>query len=394
MKATVQFDGSISDSFEMKSGVKQGCVLAPTLFGIFSVLLNCAFKDMEGGVYLHTRSDGKLFNLLRLKAKTKVRKVLIRELLLADDAALIAHDEDLLQELMDRLSRACQAFALTIGIKKTVVLGQGVSQDPSITLNENQLEVVQKFSYLGSTVTTNFSLDEELNIRIGKPATTLSRLTKRVWNNSKLTIKTKMLVYKACVLSTLMYGGETWTTYVHQEKRLNSFHLRCLCRILNIKWQDKVTNAEVLRRANLPSVTALFKQRRLRWLGHLSRLEDGRIPKDMLYGELSEGIRTTGRPKLRYKDTCKRDMKAFGIDPDQWETLAGDRNRWRQRLHQGIKVHDRNWLQRLEEKRVCGKQAAPELPNHDTYTCNHGHRSCKSRIGLFSHMRHCKPSTS
>uniref|UniRef100_H2ZZE9 Reverse transcriptase domain-containing protein n=1 Tax=Latimeria chalumnae TaxID=7897 RepID=H2ZZE9_LATCH len=193
MKATVQFDGPISDSFKMKSGVKQGCVLAPTLFGIFfSVLLNCTFKDMEGGVYLHTR------------------KVLIRELLFADDAALIAHDEDLLQKHMDRLSRACQAFALTISIKKTVVLGQGVSQDPSITLNENQLEAVQKFNYLGSTVTTNFSLDEELNIHIGKAATTFSRLTKRAWNNSKLTIKNKLLVYKACVLSILMYGRETW----------------------------------------------------------------------------------------------------------------------------------------------------------------------------------------
>uniref|UniRef100_H3B7D0 Uncharacterized protein n=1 Tax=Latimeria chalumnae TaxID=7897 RepID=H3B7D0_LATCH len=156
---------------------------------------------------------------------------------------------------------------------------------------------------------------------------------------------------------------------------------------LTIKTKMLVYKACVLRRANLPSVTALLKQKRLRWLGHLSRLEDGRIPKDMLHGELSEGIRTIGRPKLRYKDT----LKAFGIDPDQWETLAGDQNRWRQYLHQGIKVHDRNWLQRLQEKRVCGKQAAPESPNHDTYACNHGHGSCKSRIGLFSHMRHCKP---
>ena len=87
-----QDDGSTSDPFPIKSRVKQGCALAPTLFGIiFSLLLSYAFSQSEDGVYLHTRSDGHLFNLPRLRAKTKVRKVLIRELLFADDAALTAH---------------------------------------------------------------------------------------------------------------------------------------------------------------------------------------------------------------------------------------------------------------------------------------------------------------
>ena len=87
-----QDDGSTSDPFLIKSRVKQGCALAPTLFGIiFSLLQSYAFSQSEDGVYLHTRSDGHLFNLPRLRAKTKVRKVLIRELLFADDAALTAH---------------------------------------------------------------------------------------------------------------------------------------------------------------------------------------------------------------------------------------------------------------------------------------------------------------
>ena len=87
-----QYDGSTSDPFPIKSRVKQGCALAPTLFGvIFSLLLSYAFSQSEDGVYLHTRSDGHLFNLALLRAKTKVRKVLIRELLFADDPALTAH---------------------------------------------------------------------------------------------------------------------------------------------------------------------------------------------------------------------------------------------------------------------------------------------------------------
>ena len=63
--------------------------------------------------------------------------------------------------------------------------------------------------YLGSTITDNLSIDSELNKRIGKAAMTLSRLTKRVWSNNKLLGHTKVNVYKACVISTLLYGSES-----------------------------------------------------------------------------------------------------------------------------------------------------------------------------------------
>ena len=94
MQGVVSFDGKTSEPFTIRSGVKQGCVHAPTFFGIFfSLLLNHAFKHSMEGIYLHTRSDSKLFNLARLRAKTKVRTV-IRELLFADDAALTTHKEE------------------------------------------------------------------------------------------------------------------------------------------------------------------------------------------------------------------------------------------------------------------------------------------------------------
>ena len=87
MQGVVSFDGKTSEPFTIRNGVKQGCALAPTLFDtFFSLLLNHGFKLSTKGIHLHTRSDGKLFNLARLRAKTKVRTVLIRELLFADDA--------------------------------------------------------------------------------------------------------------------------------------------------------------------------------------------------------------------------------------------------------------------------------------------------------------------
>ena len=151
IKGTVQYDGSSSDSFPIKSGVKQGCVLAPTLFGIlFSLLLRYAFGESEWGIYLHTRSDGSLINLARLRAKKKVRKVLVREMLFADDASTTGNTEAALQELIICFAQACSQFGLTISIKETNILGQDVSSAPSISIGDCTLDVVEDFTYLGT----------------------------------------------------------------------------------------------------------------------------------------------------------------------------------------------------------------------------------------------------
>ena len=92
--------------------------------------------------------------------------------------------------------------------------------------------------------------------------------------------------------------------------------MRYIRRILGITWQDKVKNNAVLDKAGIPSLYTLFQQLRMRWLGHVTRLEDGRIPKDLVYGELATGKRLTGQPELHFKDVCKRDLQALGINTD------------------------------------------------------------------------------
>ena len=270
MRATVQYEGSISKPFDVKSGVKQGCVLAPTLFSIFfSMVLENAFGTSTEGVYLHTRSDDRLFNIARLRAKTKIREVLIRDLLFADDVAVTSHTEQDLKCLMDRLSQACKDFGLTIYLKKTNEMGQDVDIPSVITIDNYKLDVIHQFIYLGSTISDNLSLDAEINRRIGKATTTLGRLTTRVWKNPTLTVTTKMAVYIACIISTLLYGSEAWTTYAKHERKLNNFHLRSLRRILGINWSDKMPNTQVLERAGLPTMYTRLRKRRLRWLGHV-----------------------------------------------------------------------------------------------------------------------------
>ena len=99
----------------------------------------------------------------------------------------------------------------------------------------------------------------------------------------------------------------------------------------------------------------LLKQKRLRCLGHVVRMDDGRIPKDLLYGELAQGKRPTGRLQLRYKDVCKRDLKALGIDINGWETLASNRSAWRQAVQQGLLEFEETLAEQAETKRLTRK---------------------------------------
>ena len=118
----------------------------------------------------------------------------VHDLLFADDAAITTHTQEDLQRLLDRFSDACRHFELTISLVKTQVMGQDIKEIPSLFIHNYKLEVVHEFVYLGSTITDNLSIDSELNKRIGKAAMTLSRLTKRVWSNNKLSHHTKVNV--------------------------------------------------------------------------------------------------------------------------------------------------------------------------------------------------------
>ena len=122
MMANVSVGGEVSESFSVTNGVKQGCVLAPTLFAIFlSAMLGEAFRDKGDGVYVQSRYSADLFNVSHFRAKTKTTWIMMRELLFADDSALVAHCAEEMQKIVDAFSDASKKFGLKTNINKTEV---------------------------------------------------------------------------------------------------------------------------------------------------------------------------------------------------------------------------------------------------------------------------------
>ena len=174
-----------------------------------------------------------------------------------------------------------------------------------------------------------------------------------------------------------------------QEKRLNSFHLRCLRKILNIKWQDKVPNTEVLKKSHIHSIQTTLRERRLRWLGHIKRMDDHRLPKQVLYGELKEGSRSRGRPKLRFKDLCKSSLKDFGLPENEWEKSAKDRTIWRGNLARGAQRYEQAQHLKQDQKRNDRKLRSQTVTSQQCVPCSYCQRPCRSNIGRISHERSC-----
>ena len=125
-------------------------------------------------------------------------------------------------------------------------------------------------------------------------------------------------------------------------------------------------------------------------------MKDGRLPKDILYGQLTSGARPVGCPALRFKDACNRDMKACDISPKCWEAVAEDRTAWRQATHRSIERADEKKHQHAAEKRMRLKQKAALPPlSRFNKICHPSQRPRwqvdKEAIGL-SRVQQCSPT--
>lgn len=350
-------------------------------------------QTLSEGVRIRFRSDGSIFNLARFKAHTKVSYAVITEIMYADDLCFVSETPDGLQRLMSAFDDACRRFGLKISVKKTEVMSSDIHGQETlvIKLGDHQLKQVDKFRYLGSTITSKCDLDSEIDNRIGAAAAAFGKLDPKVFSSHDLKLSTKISVYMAVVLPNILYSAETWTIYRRHIRMLDRFHLRCLRKILKIRWYDRVRNTEVLRRANVCGIEAYLMRRQLRWCGHVSRMQDQRVAKRIFYSELEEGKRKQGGQLLRYKDVLKRHLKRCNIEPSQWAQLAVTRSEWRGVVNS--KVYDFENQRRidLDTKRDKMKSRPPVEVTYNyvdgVLACPQCSRNFSNKIGYVSHMR-------
>ena len=273
---------------------------------------------------------------------------------------------------------------LQVSTAKTEVLKQLVQPAATRTLqvSGSDLKDVTEFRYLGCMLADGCDLGSEIRSRVSKATSAYGKLTGRVFYNKNLTLYPKVKVYKAICLSILLYGCETWVLYRKHLKVLESFHTRCLKRMIGLKWWHRVPHTDI-RRADIKPVECIIAHRQLRWVGHVVRMPEERLPRRVLYGELTNGWRSVGEQRKRYIDHIATTLRKCGIQTDKLEDLAADRCRWRQACYDGVSQYARQYHDRAAERRA--RRHLPTL-GRGNYDCQLCGRSCGSRIVLHSHI--------
>ena len=309
-KATsaVYYNGSVGEWFRTTVGVRQGCLLSPTLFNIIlERIMTDALENHEGSVSIGGRT--------------------ITNLRFADDIDAFAGKEDELVNLINHLDTTSTKYGMEISAEKTKLMtnnAKGISLD--VRIGGQKLETVQSFKYLGSVVTDEGS-KQEIMSRIAQTIGALPKL-KAIWKDKNIALSSKIRLMRSLVISIFLYACETWTLTAELEKKIQTTEMRCFRRLLGISYRDHVTNEKVrnrIRQAIGPyeDLLTTVKKRKLRWYGHKTRSTG--LAKMILQGTV-QGGRRRGRQKKRWEDNI---TEWTGFRLGEALRKAEDREEWR-----------------------------------------------------------------
>ena len=333
--SAVRHNGELSSWFNVSSGTGQGDIQGPP---IFNMCLNLAAQQTEENKVI---SHG----LVLERSQTPLDDdTTLLDADYADDMAVLDDKKDGLQETTDLLCKFAGFAGLKVNAEKTksMAMGKNTSQRPyteettiDIKVEDMPVQQVSDFTYLGAIISSNGTIDHELSARIQKASGAFNQLN-NIWKNRNIQTSTKIRIYKAAVLTILLYGSEVWNTTKKQIHRFEVFHQRCLRRILRIRWIQHIRNTEVLDRARINTVETYIGANRLRWFGHVTRMPENRVPKYLISWTPKHGKRSRGRPRKSWLTCVQEDAAIFSGRPnivlDKMNELASHRKHWREMI--------------------------------------------------------------
>lgn len=301
--------GKLTNPFAVRTGVRQGCMLSPT---IFLIVMDWIMRRTTEG-----NSTGIQWTLTQQ----------LEDLDFADDVSLLSHERQHAQSKLTRLAEEAEKVGLKINTKKTVVMRLNNRQEHSLHLQGEDLIDTNRYVYLGSVVSSDGGADEDAKCRINKARFAFNSL-RPIWNSKALSQRSKVRIFNTNVKAVLLYGSETWRVKCSITNKLQTFVNKCLRRILNIRWPEKISNAVLWDRTNQNPVAQDIKKRKWGWIGHTLRKPATNVTRQALEWN-PQGKRKVGRPKQTWRRSVESEIKDSGMTWTQLKRAAQDRVRWR-----------------------------------------------------------------
>ncbi|VDP58092.1 unnamed protein product [Schistosoma margrebowiei] len=215
LQCKVVHGGQLTDAFQVRTGVRQGCLLSPF---VFLLVVDWIMKT--------STSEGK--HDIQWTAQNQ-----LDDLDLTDDLALLSHTHEQIQIKTASVAAVSASVGLNIHKGKTKVFKFKTKNSNPITLDGETLEDVESFTYLGSIIDEQGGSDADVKARIGKAKTAFLQL-KNIWNSKQLSINIEVTIFNSNIKVVLLYGAETWRTTTTDIKNIRVFINGCLHNILNI----------------------------------------------------------------------------------------------------------------------------------------------------------------
>lgn len=317
VSSKVRINGRLSEPFDTCRGLRQGDPLATLLFNIvLEKAVRASGVDPNGTIF------GRLRQLLAY----------------ADDVDILGRNRSHVEEAFVALQAEAARLGLQVNVEKTKYMVASTSASRTtnqvVNIGGSSFEVVDAFTYLGSEVNKNNDISTEVTRRITAANRCFYSLN-QIFRSRFTSRKLKCKLYQSLVRPVLTYGSEAWCLTQREEQRLGVFERGILRKIFggifeNGAWRRR-TNAELQHLFGAPDVMRFIKVGRLRWLGHIERMGNDRVPKKLLQGR-PEGTRRAGRPRPRWMDAARKDLEAMRVR--NWREVAQDRPRWRSMLEE------------------------------------------------------------